>query len=309
MSDGLHHARRQRPQQAPAKDDVGIGVRQLQPMRDSADEGDHLIGQAVHDAGGHLILGREGKHDAGQLAETRLADLLKVQSPGHLEGTGEPEVLGHRGLEGGPRAAPVGGAGGRVQGRQADIGPAAPIAGDLAQGEEPRLAAIGITPQAVDAGPADHGDTPAAVGARTQERQRVVVDAEPVAPGRALEARPQGGELLGQVGAGEEDLGRVRERALTLREAGAVERAPEKRLEQLDRALETEIMRRASAAAHERHQVAVGADQGQVGLDPTPVHGKNEAVSGYGRVLPYQGFAAYSCAIHVMLFVKGSNLK
>src|SRR4029079_4718703 len=99
-----------------------------------------------------------------------------------LEGRDEPEVRGDEQLERRLRPAAVL----RPRRRPAAFEPealaASPVAGDVAEGGEPRLAPVRAEPEAVDACAADDGDAPAAVGAGAQDGERVVRDLDALCP-------------------------------------------------------------------------------------------------------------------------------
>src|SRR5262249_60899790 len=89
----------------------------------------------------------------------------------------------------------------------------APVAGYLPEREEPDLAPVWGAAETVDPGAAHHGDPPPALGAGPQERERVVVHHEALAPALLLHSGAKRGALLGLVGACEQEVGRRRERA------------------------------------------------------------------------------------------------
>ena len=93
-----------------------------------------------------------------------------------LERLRQVEVGWHRRLQDRPRPTTISAAGGSRQCREADVRASAPISGDCAKGGEAHLSAVGGDPDAVDAAAADDCDSPAAVGARTQQSESVVVD-------------------------------------------------------------------------------------------------------------------------------------
>ena len=80
---------------------------------------------------------------------------------------------------------------GREQGGVADVGAAAPVAGDLPQRREARVPPIRRDADAVDPRAADDRHAPAALGARAQHREGVVVDEDPLGPGPRLESFAQ----------------------------------------------------------------------------------------------------------------------
>src|SRR5437867_3665603 len=63
-----------------------------------------------------------------------------------------------------------------------DVVAAAPVAADLAEREEPDVLPAWRHADAVDAGPADDGDAPAALAAGAQQGERVVSDEDAVGP-------------------------------------------------------------------------------------------------------------------------------
>src|SRR4030095_15412156 len=88
---------------------------------------------------------------------------------------GEAEVRGHGLLEARlPAASVLAPSSGRDRGA-ADIVTAAPVAGRPAERRKPRVPAVRGDADAVDPGPAYDSDPPAALGARTQAGERVVL--------------------------------------------------------------------------------------------------------------------------------------
>ena len=110
----------------------------------------------------------------------------------------EPEVAGHRALEGGALAAPVGAAGRRREPGEADVLAPAPVAGDQPERREPRLAAVRGDADAVEPGAAHDRHAPARVGAGAEDAEGVVGDRDRARPAarrdapRAARAPPTG---------------------------------------------------------------------------------------------------------------------
>src|SRR5206468_11014919 len=96
----------------------------------------------------------------GQHAEVhRFGDLLR---------RAEAEVRRHAVLEARLRAAAVLAARCGAERRHADVVPAAPVAGDLAERREAHLPAVRCNRDAVDPGAADEADAPTARGPRPE---------------------------------------------------------------------------------------------------------------------------------------------
>ncbi len=185
---------------------------------------------------------------------------------GELVGRGQAEMLGHDSLERRVRPAPVLPARGRRERRVADVGASAPVAGDLPEGGEARVAAVGRDADAVDPGPADDGDAPAALGACPQDGEGVVVDDRALRPAARLDRLPQLLLLAREVDARHVQLGDLRLSRLRSRPV-------EEPIEDRERLLQAEVLRRALAAADERDQLPVAADAGKVGLRGAAVDG------------------------------------
>ena len=241
LGDPLDRARRRRPDQAAAQHHVRGRVGELEPLHGDGGERDHLVGQAADDLGRDRILLGRREHDARQLAEPVTGQRLQMDGAGDVERLAEPVVGGNGGLEDRPGPAAVGAARGRHQRREPDVVATAPVTGDPAQGREPGLAAVRGESDAVDAAAAHDGDAPAAVGARAQERQGVVVDDEPLAPLQGFDGGAQRGELLGQIGAGDHHLRRRRAR-IERRETGRRQRVGEQSFEQLDTPVDADVV-------------------------------------------------------------------
>jgi hypothetical protein len=148
---------------------------------------------------------------------------------------------------------------------------AAPVAGDVPERREPRLAPIGPDAQAVDPRAADDGHAPAAVGPGAQQRQRVVADDDVPRPPALLDALARGDDLAREVDPGQQEVG-ARDR----RVRAAVERLDEQRLDAVERALEAVLVRRAARPARERDQLALGRDEREVGLGVAAVDGEQQ---------------------------------
>ena len=88
--------------------------------------------------------------------------------------------------------------------RQADVGPATPIAGDLPERQRTGPATIGRAADAVDAGADDHGDAPSFVGSGAQDGERVVGDRVARRTAEPVDRPVQRSLFGGQIGAGHE---------------------------------------------------------------------------------------------------------
>src|SRR5262249_14636085 len=139
-------------------------------------------------------------------------------------------------------SASVGAARSGGQRRQADVLGAAPVAGYLSEREEPDLASVWRAAETVDPGAAHHGDSPPAFGAGPQERERVVVHHESVAPAHLLDSVAKRGPLLGLVRTCEQGVGGRCERALAPVEPRAGDGALEQVLEHVDTAFTPKIV-------------------------------------------------------------------
>ena len=185
-----------------------------------------------------------------------------------LEWSREPEVRRHELLERRSRPAPVLAARRRPHGCRADVLAAAPVAADVAERGKARLASVGREAEAVDAGAADDGDAPAAVGAGAEHGERVVRDLDAVGPAALLRARLHVAHLRGEVDAGEQQLG-VRDGAFC---AGF----DHERLDAVERSFDAVLVRRAARAAHEREEAAFVIGEHEIGLRVAAVDGEQQ---------------------------------
>src|SRR5262249_12957161 len=119
-----------------------------------------------------------------------------------------------------------------------DVEPSAPVARDVAQRREPDVAAVGADADAVDPGAAGDRDAPAALRARAQHREGVVADPEPRRPATLGEDRLQPLLLFREIDAREQDLRDIRPAAVEARPVDEL-------LEDVDAAVQPEVMRRA----------------------------------------------------------------
>src|SRR5262249_13692477 len=155
-----------------------------------------FVRQAADDARGDRILIAGGEHDRSELEEPSARNLSQVHRARNLERVRQSEVGRDRGLQTRSGPAAVGTARGGGERRETDVAAATPVAADRPQGEKPDLASVGTEAQAVDAGAADNGDPPAAVGAGAKQGERVVVDHELAAPRQSLDLRAEARTLL-----------------------------------------------------------------------------------------------------------------
>ena len=95
---------------------------------------------------------------------------------------------------------------GRERG-EADVVPAAPVAGGRTEGREAKLAPVGRDADAVDPGATDDRDTPTTLGAGAQKRQRVVSDDDLISPRPLFQRAPKIVLLGREVDPGKEHLG------------------------------------------------------------------------------------------------------
>ena len=203
-------------------------------------------------------------------AATRPRWIASASSPG----VAEPEVRRHGALERGPRPAAVLAARRRRQRGEPDVVAAAPVAGDRAERGEAHVAAVGADADAVDARAAHDRDAPAALGAGAQDRERVVADAQASAQPRR---RPRRAARSSSTGRSSPASSRWPTSARASPSSPARARASRVQLlEQLERAVEPEVVRRAAAAADEREHRAVVAHQREVGLRVAAVDGEHE---------------------------------
>ena len=238
---------------------------------------DHLVGELLHDPGRDIVPRGLGENDRRELDHAALRDPPSVDLLGERSRAVEPEVPRHGVLEARARPASVLAPGGYPERLEPDVVPAAPVAGDPAERREPNPAAVRRDADAVDARAADDRDAPAALGARAKDRECVVPDVHVVSPAALHERRTEGVLLRGEVDPGEEDLRRgERRRAVPPRRA---ERLVEQLLEQHDRLLEAEVVRRGLRAADVREQGAVLADERDVGLRVAAVDREEDPVA------------------------------
>ena len=102
-----------------------------------------------------------------------------VDRASEVERRGEVEVCGHRLLEHGRRPTAVLAPGGGADRGEADVVPAAPVAGDVTECRKPHVPSVRRHADTVHAGATGDGDAPAALGACSQHGERVVPDARP----------------------------------------------------------------------------------------------------------------------------------
>ena len=283
LGNRLDDPRRDRPQEASAEHDVRVRVGQPEARQNGVSEGDHLIGEAANDAGRDRVLVAGGEHDRGQLGQPGRRDLPQMQGAGDRVGIAEPEVGRHARLEHRPRAPAVRAAGRGGERGQTDVSAPAPVPADRAERREADLAPVRRAPEAVDPGAAHHGHPPPAVGAGPQQGDGVVVEGEALAPAQGLDPGAHRGELLGEVGAREQDLRHRRDRALASREPRAVQRGLQQALEHRDAAVDPDVVGRAAASPDEGQQRAVGTEQSEVGLGAAPVDREHDALRAAGR--------------------------
>src|SRR5205814_2403308 len=122
----------------------------------------------------------------------------------------------------------------------------------------------------------DDRNAPAAVGAGAKDGEGVVAD------GDALGEAPRGRGglhrlLLGrEVDTGEVELSDLRDGAVAVWQAGLGDRLCEEVAENCEAAVDAEVVRRALWPADEREDLAVGADERQVGLRVAAVDREDE---------------------------------
>ncbi len=206
----------------------------------------------VDDARRDRVGRRLGEHERCELDDAPLRDRARVHGLRQLERRPQTEVRGHGALERRVRAAPVLAAGRGHHRRQADVVAAAPVAGDRAERGEAGLPAVRRQAEAVDAGAADDGDAPAAVGAGAEDGEGVVPDLDAAAPSRAPPPRAfavatsPGKSTPASSSSAIGDLARVGARL--------GERLLEQRLDPVERAVDAVLVRRAARPAHERER-------------------------------------------------------
>ena len=191
----------------------------------------------------------------------------------HL-GDRHPEVPAHDRGERGRLAAPVLPARREVERLAAEHLTAAPVARLPAERRIACGAPVRRAPDDVDPGAAHDGDRVARVGARAQQRERVVVDGRRTHPRLPFDGRGELGDVGRNVSAAEE------ERAV-IGDAVAA-RTLEQPAEDRGAAVRADAVRVAARAAHVRERLAVDGRDDEVGLgvaavgaDDDHAHGRN----------------------------------
>src|SRR5581483_8275622 len=251
-------------------------LHQLQTFQRRPGERDDLVGEAVDDRRGDRILSGLREHERRQLEYTPLRDQLAVHRLGELLRRAQAEVARDEPLEARLRAAPVLAPGRGEDGGEADVAPAAPVAGDRAERRKPRVAPVRRDADAVDARTAYDGDAPSLLGARAQDGEGVVLDERPRGPAAGVDQLLQMLLLRREVDAGEQDRGDLGHRQLGVRQARVRDRALEELLEQGEAAVHADVVRRAERAADERKEFAVAAEQRDVCLRVAAVDRKDD---------------------------------
>src|SRR5262249_20934014 len=157
---------------------------------------------------------------------------------------------------------------------EADLLAAAPVAGDRAEGWEADDAVAAVAGDPVDPGPADDRDAPAVVRAGAKHGEGVVGDDHPPRPAAAGDRLLERALLLGQIRAGQQDLGPLGDRAIAEPEPGLAGGVLEQALEDVDRSVQSEAAGGAPRPADAREHLAVGADEREVGLGVAAVDGE-----------------------------------
>ena len=152
---------------------------------------------------------------------------------------------------------------------------AAPVAGDLPEGEDPGALAVGAHRDAVDAGAADDDGSVGSVGACAEQGEDVVVDDErATGPRQHRQCRVDGALLLGQVD-GREVAARVRHRGRV--DARCRESAGHRGVDDLHRGGDPDLVVRAAAGAAPAEDLAgQGVDHRGVGLAAAAVDGDDD---------------------------------
>src|SRR5207302_7029266 len=148
-------------EQAAAEEHLDRLVRQLETLQCGTRERDDLVGEAVDDRRGDRIVGRLGEYERRQLEDALLGDQLAVDRLGELLRRADAEVARNEPLEARLRAASVLAPRGGVDGGEADVTAAAPIARDRPERRKASVAAVRRDAHAVDPRAAHDGDAPA----------------------------------------------------------------------------------------------------------------------------------------------------
>ena len=133
---------------------------------------------------------------------------------------------------------------------EADVVPAAPVARDHSERGEADAPSVGRDPDAVDAGAAHDRDSPPALVAGAKDGERVVADLDVVCPAARRDRCVHRVLLRGEVDPREEELRHLkRARAV---ETGGGRRLVEQPLQERDRPVEPEVVRRGQRTARVR---------------------------------------------------------
>src|SRR5262249_39035619 len=163
-----------RLKQAAAEDDVNLPPRRVAPRDGRAAPRHTLVGEAVEDrtCDDVLLGGRE--HERRELGEPIWAELAVVEGTSQLDGRRDAEMFGYALLQDGLPAAPVFATCGCEECLPPNIVAAAPVAADLAERSEAHRLPVGPDADAVDTGPARHGNSEATVAAGAENCEGVV---------------------------------------------------------------------------------------------------------------------------------------
>ncbi len=155
----------------------------------------------------------------------------------------EPEVRGHGVLEARAGAAAVLAARGCEHGGPAQVVSPTPVPGDLAECRKPCVPAVRRDTDAVDAGAARDGDSPATLRAGAQDGKRVVADVHATRPSALLDGLAHGVLLCRKVDAGEQQRRDVGDLTAVVAEPGVVDRVGQQPIEHGDAAVDAEVLR------------------------------------------------------------------
>ncbi len=231
--------------------------------------------EALHDLGGHCVVGGLREHEGGKLDHAALPDPASVDRLGELARRRQAEVRGNRALETRAWAATVLAPRRRRDGRESEVVASAPVARDRPERGKAGMSAVGSDADTVDPGAARDRDPPAALSTGTQDRERVVSDVDARRPATLGHGLTQRLLLRREVDARHQQRGHLRHAAVRRRKARVPKRALEQAVENGEATFDAEMMRGAERSAHEGEDGAVRLHEREVRLRVAAVDGED----------------------------------
>ncbi len=239
--DPVDESLRKRSEDAAAEHDGDIQTGDAETSDRAADPRHDLVRLAVEDVDRGVVAGDcRGNHDRGKFSQPVVMEPALMEGDRHIAGPSLPEMAGDIAPEDGRACAPFLRSHCGAECGHPDVGPATPIAADLAEREESGPPTVGGEPHAVDTRADDSRDAPSFVRAGAKDCKRVVGYRVVRGAAELVDGPLQGAFLGRQVGSGHEPRAELGDVPIPVANSGSLACPVDQIADELHRSTEAE---------------------------------------------------------------------